>query len=114
MSNADQIEMDKIYSQLNSKLIPLSNVKLMRLTSEEAAREFKDESLDMVFIDARHDYESVVNDIKLYLPKLRRGGCLAGHDYSLRFFGVVQAVNDTIGYDNIRIGKDNTFFYIKP
>ena len=43
----------------------------------------EDESLDFVYIDARHDYCSVAEDMALYWPKLRQGGILAGHDYML-------------------------------
>jgi predicted O-methyltransferase YrrM len=36
-----------------------------------------------VYIDARHDYCSVTEDLELYWPKLRPGGIVAGHDYML-------------------------------
>lgn len=38
-------------------------------------------SLDFVYIDARHDYCGVMEDLRLYWPLVRRGGVMAGHDY---------------------------------
>jgi hypothetical protein len=49
----------------------------------------------------------------MWLPKVKRGGVLSGHDYSLAFFGVVEAVNEIIGYDNVSIKSDSTWFYTK-
>jgi hypothetical protein len=40
-----------------------------------------DASLDYVYVDARHDYCGVKEDLEAWWPKLRRGGILAGHDY---------------------------------
>jgi len=48
--------------------------------SWDAARHYADESLDFVFIDAAHDQESVIKDLEAWWPKIKRGGCLAGHD----------------------------------
>jgi hypothetical protein len=62
--------------------------------STEAARDYDDWSLDFVFIDAAHDYESVKNDIQAWKPKVKRGGILAGHDYHSEWPGVVQAVDE--------------------
>ena len=54
---------------------------VMRNTSEEAARHFKDHSLDFVYIDARHDYAAVLEDLTLWWPKLSPGGIMSGHDF---------------------------------
>lgn len=37
--------------------------------------------VDFVYVDARHDYCGVEEDILLYWPKVRPGGVMAGHDY---------------------------------
>lgn len=49
-------------------------------TTTEAATQIEDGSLDFVFIDADHSYEGVKEDIKNWVPKLKSGGCLIGHD----------------------------------
>eukprot|EP00933_Yihiella_yeosuensis_P073950 TRINITY_DN82751_c0_g1_i1.p1 TRINITY_DN82751_c0_g1~~TRINITY_DN82751_c0_g1_i1.p1 ORF type:complete len:260 (+),score=48.29 TRINITY_DN82751_c0_g1_i1:95-781(+) len=62
--------------------------------SPEAASWAADQSLDLVFIDSFHTYEKVKKDIAAWLPKLRRWGVLAGHDYSLFWPGVCRAVHE--------------------
>ena len=53
------------------------------------------EPLDMVYIDAKHDYESVREDISIWYEKLYEGGILAGHDYDYgRYPEVTMAVNE--------------------
>lgn len=52
-----------------------------RMTGREAASQIPHHSLDFVYLDARHDYESVRDDLADWYPKLRPGGILAGHDY---------------------------------
>mmetsp|Transcript_30227 Transcript_30227/g.50884 ORF Transcript_30227/g.50884 Transcript_30227/m.50884 type:complete len:291 (+) Transcript_30227:332-1204(+) len=42
---------------------------------------FQERHLDFVYIDARHDYCGVYEDMQLYWPKVSCGGLLAGHDY---------------------------------
>jgi len=67
--------------------------RLLRQTSERAAARVNG-TFDLVFIDADHGYESVQTDIRCWFPRVREGGLLSGHDYSARFPGVVQAVNE--------------------
>jgi hypothetical protein len=55
--------------------------EIWRMTSAEGAARVTEASLDFAYIDARHDYDSVLEDVELWFPKLRAGGVLAGHDY---------------------------------
>jgi len=54
---------------------------MIRATSKIASEIFEDESLDFVYIDANHAYDFVAEDIKLWFPKLKKGGIFAGHGY---------------------------------
>jgi predicted O-methyltransferase YrrM len=40
-----------------------------------------DNYYDFVFIDGAHDYSVISEDLKNWLPKVKNGGILAGHDY---------------------------------
>jgi hypothetical protein len=61
-----------------------SVVTAHRLTSIEAAENWPEATVDMVFIDADHRFASVQEDIAAWLPKLRPGGTMAGHDCECR------------------------------
>lgn len=99
-------ELDNLYD------IFLKNMKVfesyyfpLQLDSISASKKFKDKSLDFIFIDAAHDYESVKADILAWLPKVKNGGVLAGHDYypdHLEYCGVFQAVNEIFDKNEIR------------
>lgn len=52
-----------------------------RARSVEAAEEFRDSSLDFVFIDANHTREAVTADLAAWEPKVRSGGVVYGHDF---------------------------------
>lgn len=71
-----------------------SQRKIIRGDSAQSAELVPDNSLDFVFIDADHSYGGCLRDIKAWLPKIKEGGFIAGHDYP-RYEGVVQAVNET-------------------
>ena len=70
--------------------------KAIKATSKAAARKFTSESLDVVFIDLDHSYEAVKEDIKLWLPKVKKGGYIAGDDYHENWKGVIQAVDELL------------------
>jgi hypothetical protein len=42
---------------------------------------FQDNTIDFVYVDARHDFCGVYEDLSLYYPKLKCDGVMAGHDY---------------------------------
>lgn len=68
----------------------------LRMTSKEAAKKFKRNSLDVVFIDLDHSYEAVKEDIQLWLPKVKKGGYIAGDDYHENWRGVIKAVDELL------------------
>ena len=55
---------------------------------------YEDNSLDFVFIDASHKYIDVKEDIINWLPKVRKGGILAGDDFS--WSGVRRALKELL------------------
>jgi hypothetical protein len=52
-----------------------------KATSVQAAERVEDGTLDFAYIDAKHDYDSVMEDLRAWHRKVRPGGILAGHDY---------------------------------
>lgn len=94
-----QAEVDRLYRIAQRTLEPYKNCQIIRKTSMEAVKDFKDNSLDFVFIDGNHEYEYVLEDIREWTKKVKIGGIVAGHDYvedSGRKYGVIQAVNQYI------------------
>lgn len=95
--NEDYREWDfnNIYNRYKAAVKPYSDrVIELREYSETAADKIPDGSLDFVFIDAQHDYYSCKRDIALWLPKVKKGGLLSGHDYNPKFPGVIRAVDE--------------------
>ena len=77
-----------------------TNCILIKGTSEEASNAVPNEGLDWVYIDADHSYESAKKDISIWMPKVRKGGIVSGHDYIKNYsvsgieFGVWRAVDE--------------------
>lgn len=72
---------NQCYRTAKKRLAPY-NCQVVRKTSMEAVDNFKDNSLDFVYIDGGHDFVNVANDIHYWLKKVRPGGILSGHDYA--------------------------------
>jgi len=66
----------------------------LQATSKDVAPAIEDGTLDGVFIDGCHYYECVEEDLRMWVPKVRKGGFIAGHDFSPQWPGVVRAVQE--------------------
>jgi hypothetical protein len=98
-----QAEHDQFYEETVARLGKYGERSVIwRATSTEAAARIEPASLDFVYLDARHDYESVKEDLEHWFDKVRPGGIVAGHDYvdgtwGELSFGVKSAVDDFFG-----------------
>ncbi len=72
---------------------------LITTESPRCAEIYKDKSIDFVFIDGDHSYDAVIKDIKAWLPKIKTGGILSGHDYEIP--SVKKACHDVLGERNL-------------
>lgn len=72
------------------------NIIPHRGSSAEWSKKWIGKQVDVLFIDADHSYENVLRDCKCWLPHVRQGGILCGHDYN--FAEVHRAVKE-FGHD---------------
>ncbi len=82
------------------------NVELHQAFSPDAAQEFDDKEFDFVYLDSNHSFAAVAADLTAWLPKIRTGGIMAGHDWHCdidpqALFHVVQAVHGFTWVHNI-------------
>lgn len=71
---------DQRYAEAVDRLAPY-NCTIIRKASMEAVKDFKNNSLDFVYIDANHDFVNFINDLHYWKKKVRSGGIVSGHDY---------------------------------
>lgn len=69
---------------------------IYRMLTTEAINNFKDNSLDFVYIDATHTYEAVKEEINLWSKKVKPNGLISGHDYVAGWEGVIRAVDEAV------------------
>jgi predicted O-methyltransferase YrrM len=81
-------------NEWKEKVVPLKGY------STEMVKSIPDQSLDWVYIDARHDYKGCLEDLEAYWPKVKSGGIMSGHDYMSA--DEVHGQDWSINYDGTR------------
>lgn len=78
-----QSKIDGFYDAARARLWRY-DVEFHRAYSVDAAKDFQDGSLDYVFIDGNHRLDHVIADLHAWVPKVRSGGIVSGHDWCRR------------------------------
>lgn len=115
----DTLWHDKNYDAAMIRIIPFKEKAIvLRGRTLEMAAQIPDKSLGLVYLDAGHDYRSVLDDLYYYFPKLVHGGIMAGHDF-FNYDGLKKAVVDFCrGRFDINVlpedkEEDAGFYFIK-
>ncbi|MCX6991357.1 MAG: class I SAM-dependent methyltransferase [Chlamydiae bacterium] len=103
----EQFLSNVIHANLTDKIIPL------RMSSLEAAQYFStnlEAPVDIVYLDASHDTESVYNDMRAWYPFVEGHGILCGDDWGWESVRV--AVNKFAREKKMRLHASGNFWYL--
>jgi hypothetical protein len=87
-ANVDNKEQDHRYKSslsIGNQLVKegiLGKLSVCRNFTTSCATKYPDNYFDFIYVDARHDYKGVLEDLRAWWPKLKMGGIFAGHDYT--------------------------------
>lgn len=118
----DQTNMDEIYHSVVEKFRPhivSGQVEIHRGKSADLSVQFQDQYFDWIYVDGDHRYEGVMQDLEMYLPKLKRGGLVAGDDYDNPGWwnsGVQKAVDEILSRGLLKkvLIRNNQFILRRP
>jgi hypothetical protein len=101
-SDPSKIDLKKVEQEFIKKTMKArTNINKVKMLSEDAVRIFDDGSLDVVYLDGNHSKSGIALDIELFLPKVKIGGILAGHDYGTKHHKGVTEVVDSYFKDEL-------------
>lgn len=88
-------DLETAENMFRERMASYKNVQIFKMKSREAAREMKDQSFDVIYIDAGHSFDEANADIDVWKHKVKIGGIISGHDYHQP--GVYEAVRKNLG-----------------
>lgn len=111
-----QATQDQIFGILQEHIKLMgTRYKFIKETSEVAATKIKDGTLDFIYLDGDHSTEATYQDLVRYVPKVKSGGIISGHDIGLP--SVLTAIDlwrnspDHNGTELERIPNNSWFWY---
>lgn len=87
----------------------MDRVIILKGDSVPMAENVEDASVDFVFIDGDHSEEGVSKDIVAYLPKIKKGGFISGHDWNHKW-GTEKGVLQHFKRDRVSLDGNSTWF----
>jgi predicted O-methyltransferase YrrM len=101
------VKFDLIEQSFRTMAKNYDNIEIIKNFSKHASFGFKNKSLDFVYIDGDHSYDAAVEDIEHWLPKIKSGGYIAGHDIAI--YNVLYAVQKTLDTSNMITFSDTSW-----
>lgn len=68
---------------------------------------------DLIYVDAAHEYEAVIADLRAYYPLLKPGGTLLGDDFMENWPGVKRAVQEFAQEKGLELRLDGVVWTLR-
>ena len=106
-------EFKNVYETYLDRTGEHQNIETIVSTSDEAVSKLDGLKYDFIYLDGLHTYDGVKRDIINYLPLVKKGGVIGGHDYTddtihIHLEGVKRAVIEMLGTPD-KVFKDNSW-----
>lgn len=107
----------QVSARLNTQ-IKKNRCSIHHKLSADFLNEIPNNYMDVVYIDANHEYDFVKKDIELSFLKLKSNSFLCGHDYNLEhpaFPGSIKAIEEFSNKMGLKITRfvDNSWLMVK-
>lgn len=109
--NRQELELKEAEEIFDRTIIAYPNITKNKMSSVNYAKLIPNESINFIYIDGNHQYSSVKQDIEIWLPKIKFGGFLSGHDFS--WPSVQKAIQDTFNKSPNQIFIDSSWVFKK-
>lgn len=110
--NKQGLELQEAEVEFDAVCLKFPNIKKNKAHSLDFVSSVPDQSLDFIYIDGDHSYEAVKKDIVAWIPKVKIGGVISGHDFSWRT--VQRALWEVFrGNQPNGVFRDSSWAYIK-
>lgn len=107
--SSELIPMDKVEKSFDYRVRGFSNIIKYKTTGEKAASKSSNEFYDLVYIDSVHKIGPCREEIKRWIPKVSKGGYIAGHDFCGYWGEVVDAVLGSVGVPD-HVFRDGSWY----
>ena len=108
---------DHVYMKACQNMPYHRGLKMIKMSGLEAVKLFPLKKFagyfDLIYIDSTHRYEETRDEIIAWLPLVRKGGLIGGHDYGAKrpeHKGVSKAVDEIFKKDQIKTGEDMVWY----
>jgi hypothetical protein len=102
-----------VQDRARDRLKRYDNVRVIAADTHDVARSF-DRTVDTLYVDSDHAKFHIVRELLGWLPHVRPGGTVAGHDYIRDWPEVIEAIYEVFWQPPHYVYGDGTWVYVMP